>query len=176
MAYKYPYIADKRMYAAVMGACSYIRETGYFNKAVRYYADKYNVDEDEVAQEIRKRQSAGQKGKKPASKSRKYKYFIVVKSVGGWGEEYRVSEPQILKGLNKSTVLRRFNYEDSQLQGDDYDIIYSHWAIAEFDTKTEAEKAFPDWKHYASSYAKELKKENESNLYKSLYRRKKTDK
>lgn len=34
MSSKYPYISDKRMYAAVMNACKYIRETGYFNKAI----------------------------------------------------------------------------------------------------------------------------------------------
>ena len=63
MAYKYPFIPDKRMYAAVMGACKYIRETGYFNKAVQYNADKFGVDPNELEKEIRKRQSAGQKGK-----------------------------------------------------------------------------------------------------------------
>lgn len=73
MAYKYPYIADKKMYAAVMGACSYIRETGYFNKAVSYYADKYGVDAAELEAHIRQRQGAGQKGK-----TRKYKYYVIV--------------------------------------------------------------------------------------------------
>ena len=44
--YKYPYIkGGKAMVAAVLGACSYIRETGYFNRAVTYYANKYNVSE-----------------------------------------------------------------------------------------------------------------------------------
>ena len=73
MAYKYPYIADKKMYAAVMGACSYIRDTGYFNKAVSYYADKYGVDAAELEAHIRKRQGAGQKGK-----TRQYKYYVIV--------------------------------------------------------------------------------------------------
>lgn len=75
----YPYIADKRMYAAVMGACRWIRKDGYFNKAVRYYADKYGVDEDELAAEIRKRQSAGQKKKNATAPKRKYKYYVVAK-------------------------------------------------------------------------------------------------
>lgn len=79
MANRYPYISDKKMYAAVMGACSYIRDKGYFNKAVSYYADKYGVDPDELAKEIRKRQGAGQKGK-----TRKYKYYLVV----GWSDEW----------------------------------------------------------------------------------------
>ena len=80
---KYPYIADKRMYAAVMGACSYIRDTGYFNKAVSYYADKYGVDENELAKHIRARQSSGQKGK-----TRKYKYFLIVGWTDKWYNEY----------------------------------------------------------------------------------------
>lgn len=47
--YKYPFIkGGKAMVAAVLGACSYIRETGYFNKAVRYYSEKYDVDPDEL--------------------------------------------------------------------------------------------------------------------------------
>lgn len=55
---KYPYIADKQMYAAVMGACKWIRESGYFNKATQYYADKYGLDVGAVRAEVRKRQSA----------------------------------------------------------------------------------------------------------------------
>ena len=68
---KYPYIQNKKMYAAVMGACKWIRQDGYFNKAVKYYADKFNVDEKELENHIRARQSAGQKGKKRGN----YKYY-----------------------------------------------------------------------------------------------------
>lgn len=81
----YPYIKDKNMYAAVMGACSYIRDTGYFHKAVSYYADKYKVDEKELEREIRKRQAAGQKGK-----TRKYKYFVVKGYTDYWVHDYDV--------------------------------------------------------------------------------------
>ena len=63
MKCRYPYIADKEMYAAVMGACSMIREMGYFHKAVSYYASRYGVDEDELAAHIRARQGVGQHGK-----------------------------------------------------------------------------------------------------------------
>ena len=68
--YKYPYIADPDMYKAVMGACSWIRKDGYFNKAVSYYSRYYGVDADELAAEIRKRQAAGQRGKT-------YSWFVV---------------------------------------------------------------------------------------------------
>ena len=68
----FPYIADKKMYAAVMGACSYIREKGWFNKAVSYYSKKYGVDSDELAQHIRARQSVGQRNKHTSPKERRY--------------------------------------------------------------------------------------------------------
>ena len=58
---KLPYIPDKKLYAAVMGACSYVRDTGYFNKATSYYANKYNVDVEEVRRYVRIAQGNGQK-------------------------------------------------------------------------------------------------------------------
>ena len=82
---KYPYIADKNMYAAVMGACSWIREKGYFNKAVAYYSDRYRVDPDKLAKEIRKRQGAGQKGKGTS-----FKFYLVVGWEDHWCCEYDV--------------------------------------------------------------------------------------
>ena len=60
---KYPYV-PKKYYPAVILACKMIRESGWFNKAVSYCANKYNLDEDTLAHHIRKRQAAGQKGKK----------------------------------------------------------------------------------------------------------------
>lgn len=46
--YKLPYIKDKRLYAAVMTACSMVKESGWFNKACKYAADKYDVREADV--------------------------------------------------------------------------------------------------------------------------------
>ena len=74
MTRKLPYIPDKKLYAAVMGACSYIRTTGYFNKAVRYYADKYNVSVDDVIRYVRIAQGNGQR---MSTKKRKYHWFAV---------------------------------------------------------------------------------------------------
>jgi hypothetical protein len=73
---KLPFIADKDLYAAVMGACSWIRETGYFNKACSYYANKYSVDVDDVKQYVR---IAQQNGRKASSKCKntKFKYYLV---------------------------------------------------------------------------------------------------
>lgn len=58
---KMPYIADKKLYAATMFAAKMIRENGYFNKDCRVAANYYGVDEDDVAREVRRRQSVGQK-------------------------------------------------------------------------------------------------------------------
>lgn len=74
MSRKLPYISDKKLYAAVMGACSWIRETGYFNKATQYYADEYGVDVEEVRKYVRIAQGNGQK-KAP---KRKYKWYVVL--------------------------------------------------------------------------------------------------
>lgn len=71
---KLPYIPDKKMYAAVMGACSYVRDTGYFNKATKYYADKYDVDVDEVRKYVRIAQGNGQK----QAPKRKYKWYVMI--------------------------------------------------------------------------------------------------
>lgn len=73
---KLPYIPDKKMYAAVMGACSYVKETGYFNKATKYYADKYGVDVEQVRKYVRTAQGNGQKlaaKKRP----RKYRWYAI---------------------------------------------------------------------------------------------------
>lgn len=76
--YKYPYI-PKEYYPAVMYACSCIRKYGTFNVACKAAAQKYGVDEDEIAKHVRKRQGAGQKGQ-----TRKYKFFVAV----GWEDHW----------------------------------------------------------------------------------------
>ena len=151
--YRYPYIPNKTMYAAVMGACSYIRETGYFNKAVSYYAEKYQVDADELAKHIRARQSVGQKGRRSNSTGRKYKWFIVCQTI--WCEadgETTYSNPQVLKGLTEETVISRFSESDWKNTvrndyGGAYAPVYGHKAIAQFDCETDANKALPNWEN-----------------------------
>jgi len=146
-AYKYPYIADKEMYAAVMGACSWIREKGYFNKAVDYYAKKYGVDKTELAKHIRERQSVGQKGKTAHNKGKKYKWFIVARTC--WTDasgETEYSDFEILKGLSGKSVVRRYSEADWKYTvrmdyGGSYAPVIGHKAIAEFETEEEAEKA-----------------------------------
>lgn len=74
---KLPYIPDKDLYMAVIGACSYIRETGYFNKATEYYARKYGVDADEVKRYVRIAQGNGQREAAKRQK-RVYKWYAAV--------------------------------------------------------------------------------------------------
>lgn len=70
--YKFPYI-PKEYYAAVMFAAKMVREEGTFNRAVKIASDYYGVDQEEVAKHLRKRQAAGQKGKKRAS----YHWYVI---------------------------------------------------------------------------------------------------
>ena len=152
MAYKYPFIPDKRMYAAVMGACKYIRETGYFNKAVQYNADKFGVDPNELEKEIRKRQSAGQKGKSSKNAGSKQHYFIVVQTVWTDANGYSCGSPQILRGVSKETVEKRFVDSDFKRTvrndyGGSYAPSFDH-VVAEFASKNEAEEALPNWIEY----------------------------
>ena len=150
---EYPWI-PREYYPAVMGACKMIRETGYFNKAVSYFADKYNVDSEELSKHIRARQAAGQKGKSCKSAGRKYKWFIVVETV--WcdaNSEFVYNCPEVLKGLSANSVVRRFSERDYWLTvksdyGGSYAPVYGHKAIAEFQTEAEAKKALPTWKSY----------------------------
>ena len=153
---KYPYIPNKRMFAAVMGACSYIRETGYFNKAVSYYAEKYGVDEKELAKHIRARQAAGQKGRTSTSKGRKYKWFIICETVSSEAcPEISYSSPQIVRGLTPRTVESRYTEHDFKLTmradyGGVYAPLYDHHVIATFDSKEEAEKNLPNWRDFVT--------------------------
>ena len=137
MAYKYPYIANKRMYAAVMGACSWIRESGYFNKAVSYYAEQYGVDADELAGHIRARQSAGQKGKKRGT----YKYFVVLtwESCDADGEAHLV-DIQVKKALNKSNAKQSWlDFQRRNDYGGSYALYRFDEVLNEFATKKEAD-------------------------------------
>ena len=146
MSYKYPYIADKRMYARVMCACSMIRESGWFNKAVEYAADKYGVDEEKLAGHIRQRQAAGRKAKKPAT-PRKYHYFIRLKyDASAEGSEHIFKGAEIIKAVSKENVENRLAEFDlyvtrKQDTGSYYDSAQYHELMdVAFDTKEQAEE------------------------------------
>ena len=70
------FIADKNLRTAVVEACSHVKETGHFNEAVRMFAERYDVREEEVAKYIRIAQSNGQREANKKTK-RKYYWFAV---------------------------------------------------------------------------------------------------
>lgn len=137
MANKYPFIADKKLYAAVMFACKMIREEGFFYKAVERAADYYNVDEEDVAKEVRKRQSAGQKGK-PLGKM---KWFIVCSNTGDVIAS-TFSRFRIKRGKSAETVSNRdMSYREfvDMMENDTHRLIE---IVGEYDSKKEAEENF----------------------------------
>ena len=102
MASKYPYIADKSLYAAVMYACKIIRETGHFNRAVNTAAKRYRIDAGRLETALRQRQAAGQTGKKRG----KQKWFVVVNQHANYGDYWH--EPfftglRVERGASKQT-------------------------------------------------------------------------
>lgn len=140
--FKYPYVADKKLYAAMMFACKMIRENGYFNKAISKAADWYKVDESKLAQIVRERQGAGQKAK---SKPKKYKWYTcVIEQLTDSG--LFVIGAVVKKGLSQKNVEKIVNsyYGDSSYFFED-----SIKVIKEYETKNEAkEKLDVDFQEY----------------------------
>lgn len=147
----YPYIANKKLYAAVMFACKMIRENGYFNKAVKIAANYYDVDENEVIAQVRARQSAGQK-KANAKTKRKYKWFtccIVTQSFGVGQQD--VSEPFVRRGLDAKNISRD---EGHFYYGGNYEWESFETAMKEYETKKEAEAHLQkDFEEYKKTHA-----------------------
>ena len=134
---KYPFIANKKLYAAVMFACKMIREDGFFNKAVDRAANYYGVDVEDVKKEVRLRQSAGQSGKPRG----KMKWFIVCDNRGDIYYN-TLSNFRIKRGKTSETVKRRneswgeFCYHMESDTHDDIEV------VGEYETKKEAEENF----------------------------------
>jgi hypothetical protein len=59
--YRYPYIADKKLYAAVRYAGSLVRKYGTYNIACKAAAKYYDVDVADIRRELSKRAGAGHK-------------------------------------------------------------------------------------------------------------------
>lgn len=136
--YKYPFIrGGKNMVAAVLGACQYIRETGYFNKAVTIYSSRYGVDREELEQNIRARQAAGQKGQ-----SRKYYWFIVEK----YDFYAEAGVPCVCQDTFNGLTVRKATSEKNACKswsdntGSAYDNVHIEIAIGKYDTEAEAYK------------------------------------
>lgn len=145
---KLPYIADKKLYAAVMGACSYIKETGWFNKAVNYYAKKYDVSADEIAKYVRIAQGNGQKAKNKVSPKRKYKWFAVEYSWGCDNIPYftlETAEYKVMKGTKLENVIDRIDRERTgKYTFSTFPILYIG-RTQEFETEDEAKQRCNEW-------------------------------
>lgn len=151
--YRYPYIADKNLYRAVMGACSYIRETGWFNKATEYYADLYGVDVEDVQREVRRRQSVGQRANNHNMPTKKFTWFAI--QYASYYVDYDNYEEPL---YNKFMVKRALSLDslEKALSGDPYRVLWGDTPTVDigraegFSTKKEAEEALEEWrKEYA---------------------------
>ena len=138
---KLPFIPDKKLYAAVMGACAYVRDTGYFNKATEYYADKYGVEVEDVRKYVRMAQGAGQRAANKDKPKRKYYYFAIEYSLGNernGADYFEILEAQyaIRRGISCETVTQRMSAHDDLAS----EYAPCHWfgRIAGFDTEDEA--------------------------------------
>lgn len=140
MASKYPYIADKSLYAAVMYACKIIRETGHFNRAVNTAAKRYRIDAGRLETALRQRQAAGQTGKKRG----KQKWFVLVNQHANYGDYWH--EPfftglRVERGASKQTKEKILHEPDFE-----QDDTISVRVVKEFETKKEAESWLDDWR------------------------------
>lgn len=150
---KLPYIPNKKLYAAVMGACSWIRESGYFNKATRYYADKYGVDVDDVRKYVRIAQGNGQK-QANKYKKRKYKYWAIEYSIGG--ERFNNIE-YFEKDHAQYSIEKATSKDNAMSHIDGNDRYWDEWApqhffgrCEPFDTKEQAKEQCEAWKKEAA--------------------------
>lgn len=137
----YPWI-PREYYAATMTACKMIRQSGWFNKAVRYAASKFNVDEEELEKHVRARQAAGQKGKKRG----KMYYFGVVQHVFSEADYEGSTTISAVKGYTQDSVKQRFisadlKYDKRNDTGSVYSLCRSHLVTEPYNTKEEALKA-----------------------------------
>ena len=156
----FEYIPDKKMYAAVIGACKYIRDTGFFNKAVRYYSDKYGVNEDELKNHIMKRSKAGRKAK--GKTTYKFKYYIVETCTQSEATPEPFKEYKVLKGTKARNVEDRCNELDEKFSkrndnGSVYSIYRYSSVIKEFENKDDAIKYCE--KMYDEQMVKEVEKD-----------------
>ena len=156
---KLPYIPDKKLYAAVMGACSWIRESGFFNKATNYYADKYGVDADEVKKYVRLAQSNGQKAKAKQAPKKKYYWFAVEFSMGNerngcnyFEESY--ADYDVRKGLTADSVCRTISKHDDYMS--EYEPVHYFGRVERFESKEKAVECVRKWKWVKDKKSQEM--------------------
>lgn len=138
--HKYPYV-PRDYYPAVMFACRIIRESGNFNRAIRASASYYGVDESVLADHVRKRQGAGQSGKRRGS----YSWFVVRTQSWCEGSGYGVPSYEVVRGLSCDSVSRRFAERDDRMTiagdyGGAYAPCWSSKVFGPYPTEGEAEE------------------------------------
>lgn len=103
---KYPFI-PKSLYPAVMFACKLLREGNGFEYSISASAKYYDVDKEELANHVRAREHAGQKGKKRGHYSNYIVEYVVEDSLA---ECKRFNEPyntEVVKALNEKNAVDR---------------------------------------------------------------------
>lgn len=158
---KLPYIPNKNLYAAVMGACKWIREDGYFNKATKYYADKYNVSVDEVKKYVRIAQGNGQREANKRKPTKRYFWYAIEYGYYNYKQlDYGVdiydrtfSTFDVKRALSKDSLKRTMTKNEGYGEYSDHKIFHR---IEGFTTKEEAVKAMNSWyEEWKREYRKE---------------------
>lgn len=127
--YKLPYIKDKRLYAAVMTACSMVKESGWLNKACKYAADKYDVREADVRDYVliasrRGRIISGNSGRKRAKQHKVTRPEVLPCSICGRKpsivDEYYSAFischtcGEVVRGCDMDSAIESWNYKQQE--------------------------------------------------------------
>lgn len=109
--HKYPFIADKTMYAALMGALSMVKSTkAEPERAAAFYAQKYKVDEKELRKHLLDRIDAEQGFHDNMKNGKRYYWFIVQRI----REE---SSPFRQRVIGDFRLIRALTARNAQFQG-----------------------------------------------------------
>lgn len=129
---KYPYI-PKQYYPAVMFACKMIRKEEAFNKAINTSSSYYDVDSEVLAQYVRERQAAGQKGKK-RGKFKKYRFKGLAIHLWNERDMGEIEFDVITKALNLNNAYRQL---PKKILGNELDPILEDLIYEKFEIKGE---------------------------------------
>lgn len=136
---KLPYIDDKKVYAAVAFACSYVWDTGNFEEGTSYYAEKYDADVEEVRKYVRIALDSERRGKS--------RWFAVEYSVSSeYDAGHFVPEKAryiVKKGLSETSVKDALSKRDNYMNRN----AMCHWfgRVSAFDTRQEAWQTAQKW-------------------------------
>ena len=146
----YPWI-PKEYYSTVMmvvGAYGKSQDEDYLDSLINLYSARAWVDRREVAKHVKARL---------AVERNIPRWFIVAKRLATDGSEPYYQCPRVMEGWSAEAVVEPYFNSDwkQNTNSDFFDCTYthqSHEAIAEFDTKEEAESALSMWETFAEKY------------------------